>query len=424
MAESIFRGPVVSVGSLMDGQTPAPADGPSINYQGSGFPDPRFPIANKDGQFPGRITSFAATQRVVLTDTIIQTATATGTVSAIAISSTVVPGQLSLASAIVTTSAGGSAGGASWTWGVPFIPFGSNTVTTVGVIDFGFTTGTTVANSSALVVLDSNLFERGEWIVIGGAGNVGLTAALVTQVQSTRNATTIEVLPVALGALTNAPVGHGNAYGTLYLPPVTQFGPGLASANAARPYMVGGLGAFFDAREASSRGLTVQAHSTVGGTTQFTVRGYDVYGVAMSETIASANGATMQFGKKAFKYISSITALGTGVATYFIGISDMCGINLRAETWDPTFASYNNVRATSANGYTTSFSLASTANATSQDVRGLYQISTVGSLATSLQLNPSNGTGRLFIALDVRLPNLINADSISGTASLFGAAQA
>src|SRR6185369_7089337 len=215
---------------------------------------------------------------------------------------------------------------------VPFMAFGSNTVTTVGVIDFGFTTGTTVANSSAVVVLDNNLFERGDWIVIGGAGNVGLTAALVTQVASTRNATTIEVSPVALGALTNAPIGHGNAYATNLLPVGTQFGPGNASATAVTPYQLGGLGRWFDALEGSTRALRLQTFTTVGGTSALTIRGFDVYGVPMTETI-TGNG-TVSLGVKAWKYISSITSLGTGIATYVVGLTDMFGINLRAETWD------------------------------------------------------------------------------------------
>jgi hypothetical protein len=45
-------------------------------------------------------------------------------------------------------------------------------------LDFGFTTSTTVANSSTLPVPDSTLYKNGGWYVIGGVGNAAKTASL------------------------------------------------------------------------------------------------------------------------------------------------------------------------------------------------------------------------------------------------------
>ena len=67
MPESLFEGPVVSAGALLNGPNAGttapinPMDGPSLDYQGVGFLDPRFAPINKDGLSPGRCPSTVKT---------------------------------------------------------------------------------------------------------------------------------------------------------------------------------------------------------------------------------------------------------------------------------------------------------------------------------------------------------------------------
>src|SRR5262249_7711252 len=140
---------------------------------------------------------------------------------------------------LVTAQAGTAAGVPVFSPGVPLVPFGKSTATTVAAIDFGFTTGTTASNSSTVVVTDNTLFSIGQWLVIPGAGAAGVTnSALITQVASVSgaNTTTIFITPVAATALNNNPIGQGNFYGNL-APIGGQLGQAVAaSANAAEPY--------------------------------------------------------------------------------------------------------------------------------------------------------------------------------------------
>src|SRR5882762_3067427 len=220
MAESNFRGPITNMGAMEDTSI-SPFDGPNLSYQGYALPDPRFVPFPKDGTAAARVPSFLISGLLVVTDNI------PSTLSSSQVVTTAQSAVAAQAFSLNTTSAGGSAAGVpSWSAGIPIIPLGTTIATAVAAIDFGFTTGTTAANSSTVVVVDSSLFDQGEWIVIGGAGNVGLTTSLITQVITVTNATTIKIAPVALGALSHAPIGNSNLQqsGGL-IPPATNFGP-------------------------------------------------------------------------------------------------------------------------------------------------------------------------------------------------------
>jgi hypothetical protein len=78
-----------------------------------------------------------------------------------------------------------------------------------------------------------------------------------------------------------------------------------------------------------------------------TVSGYDYYGQAMSEVIATGTAAsTTVNGKKAFYQISSVTASGASVVTIAVGTTDILGAPLRITDrgyvcragWDNTLA--------------------------------------------------------------------------------------
>lgn len=422
MPESVFEGPVISAGAVLNGPSAGttapinPMDGPSLSYQAEGFIDPRFSPINKDGLAPGRIPFYFDAPAAVLVDAI-PSATATANIAADQAPSTTAGVALNL----VTAQAGTAAGVPVRAPGIPIIPIGTSVATTVLAIDFGFATGTTAANSSTVVVDDNSKFQLGQWIVIPGVGASGNTnTVLFTQVQSiSTNTTVITISPVAATAGNNLPIGQGNLYSNL-LPPASQFGPAAASANAAEPYRIAGVGRTFDPLQGVARALNVTAASIGSGTTALLVTGYDIYGAAMTEVI-TATGTTIANGKKAFKYVRSITvatAATTGTpANVGVGVSDIFGVNLRMDRAEYLSVVWNGCTPQTQAGFTTA--LTTTSNATTADVRGTVNASTLA-VAT---VASTNGARRLTVIMNVPINNMLNATP-NATASLFGAAQA
>lgn len=417
MAETLNRGPSVSIGSLMDGRVES-FDGPSIEYQGDMVADPRFSPANKDSLSPGAIKGYYNNPYFALVDTI-PSANASNTIATGAVPSTTAGVALGLTTAVI----GAGAGIPVWTPGVPIIPAGGTAVVTVSAIDFGFTTGTTASNSSTVVVVDNTLFQLGQWVFIGGAGSAGSTnIGLFTQVASkSTNTTVITISPSALTAVSNAPIGQANLYNP-FLPPATQFGPGVTAPNAVEPYRAAGFGLAFNPLEGSCRALSVTAASIGSGTTSILITGYDIYGNLMTNSI-KANGTTSVAGTKAFKYVLSVVTTSTAATTVTpaaiaVGVSDVFGLNLRSDKWEYLNIFWNGGFAINNSGWTAALSTTSTG--TTVDVRGTVNASTlqIGTAA----LASTNGVGRLTIMMSAPMQNMINATPLS-TSSLFGTAQ-
>jgi len=103
-----------------------------------------------------------------------------------------------------------------------------------------------------------------------------------------------------------------------------------------------------------------------------TVSGYDYYGQAMSEVIATGTVAsTTVSGKKAFYQIASVVSSGASVVTVAVGTTDILGAPLRiTDAGYITRAGWNNTLAEDAG----TFAAAATATATTTtgDVRGTY----------------------------------------------------
>src|SRR6185312_8339984 len=90
----------------------------------------------------------------------------------------------------------------------------------------------------------------------------------------------------------------------------------------------------------------------------FTVNGLDVYGYGMTEVITTVGtSATTTNGKKAFKYISSVTPSVTdGTGNYSVGTQDVIGFPLRSDNFQigadfDTSMMFNNAEIASATGY-------------------------------------------------------------------------
>lgn len=166
------------------------------------------------------------------------------------------------------------------------------------------------------------------------------------------------------------------------------------------------------------RNVTITTAAT--DNTVYTVNGYDVYGYPISESI-TANGATTVSGKKAFKYITSVTAPATGTrgATITVGTGDVFGFPLYSAGFQgitTSSASFNNqdvfifygtppTAITATTGYLGGDATA--ASATTGDVRGTYAVQSA-----------SNGTRRLVV---YQSPSPLFVNSMTG---LFGVTQA
>lgn len=423
MAETIVRGPFVGLGSLVGGVSNAagtpiagidPYDGPAMNYQGISFPDPRFFPANKDGLGVGRIPAFSGASEVVIVDALPSASTATpADIAALQATTNGTAMTLVTAQASVINN-----GQCQHMPSAPFIPFGG-TLTSVFALDMGFAYGTTVAGSGTVTVVDSTIYQLGQWIVIGGAGNAGATKPLVTQViNPSLSATTISVFPAPLGSVTRAPISNGNAYIGF---------PANVTANGVSPYVVGGVGRFFNAAEGVSRVVGITAAAGAAGGI-FTVVGLDIYGYPMTEAITVGAGAAVAYGNKCFKYIVSITPNVTdAVAHYSAGVGDVIGLNFRSnrfELLNPFVAGAAIVitgwkaALTAPNGPST---------ATTADVRGSIQVGTrgnnTGTGGAGATGGPFSGTVRILVSKLVTSSQLIQATP-NNTASLFGLAQA
>lgn len=382
----------------------SPLDGPAMFYQGSGWVDPRGVPFAKDGFRPGQQPAILNITDAFAVDGFPQ---ASGTALVAALQTTV-GASMALATAQAQNTIPGSAFLAC---GVPIKPAGTTTITNVMAVDFGFTTGTTAANSSTVVVYDTTQMYVGQWLVIGGAGNAAGTLSLLTQIQSisSTNITGITVSPVAATAVTNAPIGQGNLFGGDLVALGTQYGPSTAAATDHSVRMQGGLGRWANPREMIARNIVVWA-GTTSATAAYTMTGYDVWGNLMTEKITvpslanrGAAGSTF-FGQKAFKYLLSAAIQTASSGSTSIGLGDVFGMPYRADDFSQidVFWNQSNVPYNKTNCFLAAYTTAPSTNTTG-DVRGTIQVSTNGTgVAAPVQTaSVSNGTTRLTIVQNV-----------------------
>ena len=152
----------------------------------------------------------------------------------------------------------------------------------------------------------------------------------------------------------------------------------IDSANAAIAFGQDGAVNMYNPVTSGARNITLASTGDDSGAT-FIVAGYDIYGAPLSETITGAAIGTAT-GKKAFKYIASVTPAGTlSGAQVTIGIGSVFGFPLRVDTLGDASIFWNN--AIQSNG-TFVAAVTTTATATTGDVRGTY-VFNGGTLGTS-----------------------------------------
>ena len=425
MADSNFRGPINAMGSLEDTNFTSsigaavpiqPLDGPSAFYQGWVLPDPRGAPFPKDQFRPGQLPAFGAIGDFYTVDAIPQ-AFSTTVIAAAQVATGGV--AFSLTTAAVTNF---SAGAASIAYGVPIIPQGTTVATTAAIaLDFGFTTGTTIANSTAVQVNDTTLFTQGQWIILGNVANAAGTASLVTQVQTTINATTIGVSPVPATAL-GIPIGAANLFGGAFLPPASTLQPATV-ANAHAPRTVAGFARIANPAEMLCRSISVAAATLTGGTGTILVSGWDVWNQPMTELI-TASGTTPVYTRKAFKYIGSAVTGTTGGTTgvnYNLGIGDNFGFPLvldrysHVQVWAGNTTISNNV------GFSTAAFGAATN--TTGDVRGTVLVNVNGTGTPISSVMTTNNVNRLTIIQNLP-PTIMYQTTPNNLTPMFGTTQA
>jgi hypothetical protein len=264
----------------------------------------------------------------------------------------------------------------------------ANTSTFTGSVASTTLTVTAMLSGSPIVLgmyIDGTSITDGSYITAFGTGNGG-TGTYTVSTASTASSTTIT-------ANTNVPfdnpspmsVGVG-PLGRIYVWDIVP--QALVANNIAATQTPAAAGSL-----TLTAGTSVKSVSTPNGTVlqldcpravsvttgagsptsrNFTVSGYDYYGQAMSEVIASsASASTAVNGKKAFYQISGITVSGGTVVAITVGTTDILGLPVRV--FNVSYVASvksNNTLAQDAGTFVAADT--ATATTTTGDVRGTY----------------------------------------------------
>ena len=231
----------------------------------------------------------------------------------------------------------------------------------------------------------STSLTNGTYITAFGTGTGGVGTYTVSASQTVASATIIGSGNALLANPSPMSVGVG-PLGRIYVwdaVPQAKLTTNIVAAvitTAATLTLAAGAGVTSATIQGGATGLQLDCPRAVSTTTgagspttvNITVSGYDYYGQAMSEVIATgAVASTTVNGKKAFYQIASVTASGASVVTVAVGTTDILGAPLRiTDAGYVTRAGWNNTLAEDAG----TFAAAATATATTTtgDVRGTY----------------------------------------------------
>lgn len=399
MSLTTNTGPYVTTGNVNPVQNSEPDAGPSMSFQGSGLVDPRF--VGSIGAAPGgKVYGLFANSYVVSTDSIPVALGATRIAAAQAAASGV-------GLALVT------AQGAGVSPAMPVVPMGAGWQNSSAVnclaLDFGFTVcnSTSGLNTFTLPAGAWRLFNKGQRLIIAGAGaGGGNLYTTVSNVPGT-NGIAQTVLTTADNAGTST---NGCQVGTAH------YTPGV---NVAYPYAVAGAVSMPDGNQGITRAVSVTANAGATGGA-IVVRGYDVYGAPMSESITAVAGSTVN-GKKAFKYVVSATPAFTDAGhTYAVGTTDIMGFNFRADFWEYLNVFVAGTFVAVSTGWTVA-DATTPATSTTGDVRGTYALQTASNGDGTVANWATSRRAALFGSIP--LYNTINANNLN-YATLFGSTQA
>lgn len=150
-----------------------------------------------------------------------------------------------------------------------------------------------------------------------------------------------------------------------------------------------GAFAFFNPANGIARAVSLTSTANLS-TYSFTIKGYDIYGEPMTQTLAGPDANTVNT-TKAFKFVISVTPNTTdGTNTVSVGTSDIYGLPLYSTDFAHAKIVWNETVITANTGFTAA--VTTTPSATTGDVRGTY----------ATQSSASDGTKKMTIyqALD------------------------
>ena len=375
MSITANSGPYVAFGQSPYGLDYNPDLGPSLFWGGVARLDPRTNFTYLPGQASASLTAGFATSDTM---TINYAPYAKGT-AAIAAAANVVSGT---AMTLVST----------------------NSTTTGVSVSASCTNQNTGQTVTGLLLLD------------GYASFTGVVALNVLTVSSLTGTVTVGMTlagtGVATGTLVTAqltgPAGGAGTYsvtGNATVASATITGQMTGTSALLQPFGQTPSIYLWNPQALVARAVSVTGSASATGG-NITIAGYDIYGMPMSEVIAAPASATTVNGKKAFKYIASVTPAFTDAHNYSIDTTDIIGLPLRSDFFGDTAINYNATGITASTGYVAAVTT-SPATTTTGDVRGTYALQSA-----------ADGSKRLMIRQFVLAANM---GSISG---LFGVTQA
>jgi hypothetical protein len=413
MSISAFSGPLVSFGqSPYAGSEYNPELGPSLFYGGGGILDPRTTYTYTPGQDFGAVTAgFLGMQDVVSLN--IVPYTKSGVAIAAAANTTAATAMTLVSSSSATT-------GIAVAQSIARADTNAFVTGLLGIDAYTSVTGyisngTSGTAGNILIVSANSAGPLTVGMVISGTGIAAGTT--ITGYGPTVTATNGGSGAGVTGSYTvsGAPVAAGTSGSQLTI--TASLGNSTLNAISAERVPFGSAGTIqlWNPMALTARAVSITTSvATVGTANVFTVVGYDIYGYPMSEAItvpATSASGTVVNGKKAFKFITSVTPSVTDATTsYSVGTSDIFGFPLRTDYFGANLIVYPGTGATnvvtSVTGYTAA--VTTTATTTTGDVRGTY----------TLQTAASTGTNRLIVR---QSPAVYNIGSVTG---LFGVTQA
>ena len=282
----------------------------------------------------------------------------------------------------------GCVGGTTYTSGTVTLSAGQGP--TIGTWGTGYA-GTTVNKNQCVLLQTTNhtqpelMFSPGQPILVAAAGNAGGTIPLLATVLAVDYVQHyLYISAPALAAQSNAGVAAANQFGVGS--PGTPLGAPQSAGIAYYPFNVTGACVMWDPRQGVARALQYVSSSASDTTVTLTVKGWDIFGIPMTETI-TLNGTTPVLGKKAFGFVQSVT---TGVASLVgnisVGTTDTLGINFRADSFSYLEVYVNDAGITANTGFTKA-DITPVATATTGDIRGTYTMQSASNGSTRVVIN-------------------------------------
>jgi len=407
-------GPYVSFGQAPNyGSVPDynPEAGPSLFYSGAGVLDPRLPYSYEPGQNFGNVVAGFLGYDNILTLNTTPPAAASAAIAAAAattantamtlVSSASAANGIAVSQSIVNASTGVAVTG--------LVALDSYTSVT-GYISNG-TSGTA---GNVLIVSTNGNLPLTVGMIISGTGIASGTQ--IIGYGPTINATNGNSATGFTGSylVSGAPQAAGTSGSQLTITASYSTGssPSNAVLNCTNPFGSAGTIQLWNPQALSARAVSITPVSgTPTASITFTVAGYDIYGYPMSEVISLTTSSTQNTavnGKKAFKYIASVTPSVTDTVTYSVGTTNIFGFPLRSDNFGDVLinqsASVNPAVVTANSNYTAA--VTTYATSTTGDVRGTYSFT------------PTIATTRFVVR---QTPQLYN---IGSSAGLFGVTQA